>query len=255
MNSISLPNELTNPRVCCSVLVSSYNTNADYMKQCLDSIKEQIGLFNIELVWINDGSSVENTEILKRMLDNFSKTTRFTTVKFLENDGNKGIGYSLNRGVLECSYEIIIKMDSDDIMVPDRIKKQLEFMLQNPSCKICGVRSQCSKIMIKNFSTTNHPKITWEEYKKNPKDWFVNHPSVCYKRQAIIDSGNYDPTEHSMIEDFHLELKMLKTCGTIYNMPDVLLYYRLHPNQVTHSAGDPKWKKIRRDIISRMLID
>ena len=58
-----------------------------------------------------------------------------------------------------------------------------------------------------------------------------------------------------MIEDFHLELKMLKTYGTIYNMPDVLLYYRLHPNQVTHSAGDPKWKKIRRDIISRMLID
>ena len=79
------------------------------MKQCLDSIKEQINIFNIELVWINDGSSVENTEILKRMLDNFSKTTRFTTVKFLENDGNKGIGYSLNRGVLECSYEIIIK--------------------------------------------------------------------------------------------------------------------------------------------------
>ena len=45
------------------------------MKQCLDSIKQQSGLFNIELVWINDGSNRENTEILKQMLDNFSSTS------------------------------------------------------------------------------------------------------------------------------------------------------------------------------------
>ena len=128
-------------------------------------------------------------------------------------------------------------MDSDDIMIPDRIKKQIEFMLNNPSCKICGGQVAMFKNNDKKLivSTTNHPKITWEDYKKNPKEWFVNHPTVCYKRQAIIDSGNYDPKEHSMIEDFHLELKMLKTYGTVFNMPDVLLYYRLHPEQVTHS--------------------
>lgn len=255
MNTISLPSELTTPLVSCSVLVSSYNTNANYMKQCLDSIKQQIGLFNIELVWINDGSSRENSEILKDMLDHFSNTTRFTTVKFLENDGNKGIGYSLNKGVIECSYEIIIKMDSDDIMMPNRIQKQLDFLLQNPSCKICGTqvamfRGDDKKQIV---SKTKHADITWDSYKTNPKEWFVNHPTLCYRRQAIIDSGNYDPAEHSMIEDFHLELKMLKTCGKVYNMPDVLLYYRLHPGQVTNAAGDPKWKKIRSEIISSMI--
>ena len=257
MNSISLPTELKPPLVCCSVLVSSYNTNSDYMKQCLNSIKQQVGLFNIELVWVNDGSSRENTEILKQLLDNLSGTSRFLNVKLLENDGNKGIGYSLNRGVLECSYEIIIKMDSDDVMVPNRIQKQIEFMLNNPHCKICGgqVAMFRNNIVQKIVSTTNHPDISWDSYKSSPKEWFVNHPTLCYKRQAIIDSGNYDPTEHSMIEDFHLELKMLKTFGKIYNMPDVLLHYRLHPEQITHSAGDPKWKKIRSDIISEMIKD
>ena len=58
-----------------------------------------------------------------------------------------------------------------------------------------------------------------------------------------------------MIEDFHLELKMLKTYGTVFNMPDVLLYYRLHPEQVTHSGSDPKWKKVRNDIISSMITE
>ena len=257
MNSISLPTELKPPLVCCSVLVSSYNTNSDYMKQCLNSIKQQVGLFNIELVWVNDGSSRENTEILKQLLDNLSGTSRFLNVKLLENDGNKGIGYSLNRGVLECSYEIIIKMDSDDVMVPNRIQKQIEFMLNNPHCKICGgqVAMFRNNIVQKIVSTTNHPDISWDSYKSSPKEWFVNHPTLCYKRQAIIDSGNYDPAEHSMIEDFHLELKMLKTFGKIYNMPDVLLHYRLHPEQITHSAGDPKWKKIRSDIISEMIKD
>ena len=52
-----------------------------------------------------------------------------------------------------------------------------------------------------------------------------------------------------MVEDFDLILRVLKTYGKIYNMPDVLLHYRLHPGQITHSNTDPKWKKMRDDII------
>ena len=52
-----------------------------------------------------------------------------------------------------------------------------------------------------------------------------------------------------MIEDFHLELKMLKIHGKIYNMTDILLHYRLHPGQVTNAAGDPKWKHVTRNHI------
>ena len=91
---------------------------------------------------------------------------------------------------------------------------------------------------------TADPTIEWAKYKSAPTEWFVNHPTLCYKKSAIIASGNYDPEEHSMVEDFHLELKMLKTFGKIYNMPDVLLHYRLHPGQVTNTSGDPKWKKV-----------
>ena len=255
MNSIALPGELNNPRDWCSLLISSYNTSEKYMKECLDSIKCQEGLFNMEIIWINDGSTRENTEIIKRLLDNFKTTTRFTKVKYIENDGNKGIGYSLNHGVQICTHDLIIKMDSDDIMVPDRIKKQLEFMRTHPECMICGGQvSMFRGDNIKNsVSITRHPPISWDKFRANPNEWFVNHPTLCYRKKAIIASGNYDPTEHSMIEDFHLELKMLKTCGIVYNLPDVVLHYRLHPKQITHSAGDPKWKKIRSDIITEMI--
>ena len=94
----------------------------------------------MELVWINDGSNPLNTTLLKRYLDNFEKTTRFTRVVYDENDGNKGIGYTLNKGINMCSYEYIIKMDSDDIMVPNRIGIQLEYMSMNPNVHICGAQ-------------------------------------------------------------------------------------------------------------------
>ena len=107
-----------------------------------DSIKSQVGLFHIELVWINDGSDKLHTMLLKKQLEHFEKTSRFVTVVYKENDGNKGIGYTLHHGVLMCSNEIIIKMDSDDIMVSDRIFKQLKFMENNPEIHICGVQIQ-----------------------------------------------------------------------------------------------------------------
>ena len=257
MDTIELPEELSssNPRDSCSILISSYNTSEIYMRECLDSIKQQNGDFNMEIVWINDGSLSENTTTIKKLLKEFKETTRFTSVKYITNEINKGIGYSLYHGVKLCSNDLIIKMDSDDIMVNDRIKKQLNFMKSHPDCKICG--GQVS--MFKNDNITNvvsvsrHPPITWKQYKDKPSEWFVNHPTLCYRKSAIIESGNYDPKEHSMIEDFHLELKMLKTFGIVYNIPDVVLNYRLHPNQVTHTSTDPKWKKVRSDIIKDMI--
>ena len=45
----------------------------------------------------------------------------------------------------------------------------------------------------------------------------------------------------------------MKKWGIVYNLPYIILNYRLHPNQVTHTSGDPKWKKVRQDIIKNMI--
>ena len=93
----------------------------------------------MELVWINDGSDITYSNI-EKTVEKFEETTRFTSVVYMENDGNKGIGYTLNRGINLCSNEIIIKMDSDDIMIPTRIIKQWTY--EDPKTKICGGQVQ-----------------------------------------------------------------------------------------------------------------
>jgi GT2 family glycosyltransferase len=257
MNSLVLPEKYLKPNKSVSVLVSSYNTKLIYIKECLDSIKHQIGEFNIELVWINDGSDMLNASLLKKCLDNFKATTRFTSVIYQENETNMGIGYSLNKGIQLCNNEIIIKMDSDDIMVKDRILKQLTFMENNPNIHVCGGQVAFFKDDIQNvFGKTNHPSISWDEYKKIKSHWISNHPTLCYRKSAILHAGNYDAEKLRMTEDFEMTIRLLKQCKYLYNFSDVLLYYRSHENQVTHNGGlegREYWNNIRNKLIQDLI--
>ena len=255
MNDVQVPEFLQPSDVSVSVLISSYNTKACYIKECLDSIKHQEGKFNIELVWINDGSSIINTTVLKKLLDKFIAETRNITLAYYENDGNKGIGYSLNRGINLCSNEIIVKMDSDDIMVKDRMVKQISIMINNPTVKIIGGQIQCFN-KSGNLNVTNHNSITWNQYRINPSHWFLNQPTVCYLKSAVLEAGNYNPELHGILEDFELWLRMLKKFDVIYNLPDILVNYRIHDEQITFNGGTEGrqyWHEKRESIINNLL--
>ena len=261
MNNIELEEIYKEPITWISVLVSSYNTNHKYVVECLDSIKQQNGHFGIELVWINDGSNELSTQLLEKTLDEFKAKMRFTKIVYKKWITNKGIGYSLNKGIEMCSNEIIIKVDSDDICLTDRFIKQLEFMKNNKDCAIVG----CNAYYLKEINNakviqgqTNHPYLlTWENYKKSPLHWFINHPCVCYRKSAVLVVGNYNEQTHSLYEDFELELKLLKQFGKLYNIQENLLYYRIHGQQVTanNSCGKPEVVNARTDFINQLLRD
>lgn len=262
MNSLELPRQfLTPPKEnSVSILVSSLNTKASYLQECLNSIKQQVGYFNIELVWINDGSDEINSKILKKMLEEFEKTMRFTTVVFSENDGNKGLGYSLNKGVNLCSNELILRMDADDIMFPERIQKQIDFMNKNKECVLCGTQIQMFKTINGNkqkMSITSHPNLDLETFKKNTgQHWLMNHPTFCFRKTDILSVGNYNNKIHSMCEDFELILRVLKKYGKIMNIQEPLLYYRLHEEQLTYGGGKEGgiyWINVRNNLIKEIL--
>ena len=261
MNNIELEEIYKEPTTWISVLVSSYNTNHKYVVECLESIRQQTGHFGIELVWINDGSNELSTTLLEKTLDEFKAKMRFTKIVYKKWEQNKGIGYSLNKGIEMCSNEIIIKVDSDDICLAHRFSKQLEFMKNNKDCAIVGCNAHYLK-EINNSKvvqgSTNHPYLlTWENYKKSPSHWFVNHPCVCYRKSAVLEVGNYNEQTHSLYEDFELELKLLKKFGKLYNIQENLLYYRIHGEQITanNSCGKPEIVKARNDFISQLLRD
>ena len=261
MNAIELPNEFKDPSEWVSILVSSYNTKHMYIHECLESIKTQVGHFGIELVWINDGSDDLCSRLLELELDKFKQTTRWTKVVYEKMPTNCGISYCLKRGVEMCNNEIIIKMDSDDIMHPERISKQLQFMNSHPDCVLCGSNvqmfSENPQTNAKQFlQNTNHPQIiTWDKYKIVKSHWFMNHPSLCYKKSAILSVGNYNTDMNSMSEDFELELRILKKYGVVYNIGDSLVYYRIHPDQATYNgkSSTSECNNKRIEVIERII--
>jgi hypothetical protein len=261
MNGMALPTQFLPPTDSVSILVSSLNTKASYLKQCLDSIKHQSGRFNMELVWVNDGSDPLHTQILNRFLDNFAETTRHTSVVRVTNDGNKGLGYSLHHGLLRCTHEIVLRMDSDDIMVDNRIEKQLAFMKRTPECVLSGgqiqmFREEGGKLV--GAGTTSHHTLTREAFvaRNHTNHWLMNHPTFCFCKSAIVAVGNYNADIHSMCEDFELILRVLAEHGTIHNIPDIVLNYRLHPGQLTYGGGKEGsafWAAKRNELIERLL--
>ncbi len=257
MNNISLPSIVMTPPTSVSILMPCYNINASFLKQTLKSISnQQIDLF-INLVCINDGSTDVCTKLLKYMLIAFEKNSRWLKVHYYENKQNIGIGPSLHNGVILCPDEIIFRMDCDDIMTPNRLKLQMDFMNKNVDCVLCGAQVS----FFRNASLTpiapptKHPTITLEDYKANPKHWIANHPTFCFKKSKILEIGNYNKDTREMVEDFELLLKVLKKYNIIHNLPDTVLYYRDSPGQITKKMKKDYnyWNVVRNNIINKII--
>jgi len=257
MNAMDLPPQFEEPDAWVSVLVCSYNTKLVYVLECLASIKAQQGHFGIELVWINDGSSEDATRLLEKALLDFDTTTRFCKVVYRKMEVNRGVSFCLNVGVLECTHELVVRHDSDDIMLPHRIKTQIAFMQTRPECVIVGSNVDFLNMDGDTSSITgctDHPvELTWETYQTTQSHWFMNHPSLLFKRSAVLSVGNYSDVPCNF-EDLQLELKLLKRYGKIYNIKESLVQYRLHPDQVTYAGRTctPKDIAARREFINSL---
>ena len=266
MNEMELPAILREPASWVSVLICSFNTERIFIRECLDSIRSQNGVFGIEVVWVNDGSDVDRTEELETELAFFMERSRFCRVVYERLDVNSGVAAALNRGIDLCSSNIIFRMDSDDIMVPNRLKTQLEFMRNKKDCVCCGANMSVFTCISRAFpektksivTTTEHPHlIQWsrlcEVYREHGgiPSWIMNHPTLCYYKDAVISVGKYDVGVGSL-EDYDLELRLIKKYGSLYNIQESLLLYRSHEGQVTRNVDEGVVEGIREGVLCKI---
>jgi glycosyltransferase involved in cell wall biosynthesis len=228
-----------------SILIPSYNTKILFIKECLDSIKNQIGDINIEIVWVDDGSTQENSEQLITALNEIEQNNLYITVKYIKNDINMGIGYSLHKGLLNCSNEIVMRMDSDDIMVSNRVIKQYDYMISNPDVHIIGTQMYLMKSTgSSSLEITKLKSLTLDEYIKQPKYWIISHPSVCFKKSSVLSVGQYNTEIKMLYEDIDLWLRMLNKYKYIHIIDEPLVYYRTHCDQVTYKCKNDDFRTV-----------
>jgi len=150
----------------------------------------------------------------------------------------QGTGAVLARGLLACKSEIVLRVDADDLSVPERSRLQVEQMLDDP--KLAAYGGQLEEIGWKtNFKTAqyfrNVPLTTNSikslAYWRNP----MNHPSVALRRSLVIAAGNY--RECPYFEDWDLWLRMLKLGMLLRNHPRVLVRARVGPDHLSRRHG------------------
>ncbi len=246
------------PNYNISILISSYDTKQRYINECLFSIEKQKGNFGVELVWIDDGSYDLNSKMIEISLSNFKKGKKNFDFKYYKFENNEGISKCLNFGIHLCSNELIFRMDSDDIMINNRLLKQLNFMLENNNCVISGtdiipfIDKNDERIFLEQ--ECQHPDIlTYKDFLSSKQFWLLNHPTICFKKSAVLEVGNYNPKFNLPFEDLDLEVRLLKKYGFICNIRESLLLYRIHKEQITYKNKNKEYDKLKLQLIERII--
>ncbi len=203
-----------------SVLMSVYEKEQPlFFRESLQSILRQ-SLPPAQIVVVCDGRLTnELYEVLTEM--QAEQPALFTVVQ-LEKQG--GLGLALNQGMQYCKNEIIARMDSDDISLPDRMKWQIEAMETHKADLISGAVEEFETDpsvpgKIRKLPVTQEEILRFAR-RRNP----FNHPCVMYKKSVVLAAGGYQSFEG--FEDYYLWLRMLSNGARGYNMDRVILFMR-----------------------------
>ena len=203
-----------------SVLMSVYHKEkASNLIEAIDSIVNQT-LLPDEFLIVEDGPLTEE-------LDNVLKeyTQKYKWIRTLKLEKNLGLGNALREGVINCKYEYIARMDSDDISVNDRFEKQIVYMQNNINCDLVGGNIQeFDDLTGKELSyriVPNSKEVILNYLKKrNP----FNHVTVLFKKKSVIESGNY--LDCPYFEDYYLWGRMIKNNKKLDNINENLVKVR-----------------------------
>lgn len=226
-----------------SVILPVYNSEL-YIKETLDSVLEQT-YSDFELIIIDDCSTDATVSIIKNFSDN--------RIKLHEKEKNSGYTNSLNFGFSIAQGEYIARIDGDDICMPERFAKQVHFLEKNPSIILCGTAIKFIGSSSGNlFYPQTHEEIKISLFSFSPT---FAHPTIMGKK-AIFEKHNYNKN-YEPAEDYELWTRLVAQ-GKVANLNEILLEYRVHPNQVSvtkKNIQDKNSYKSRLKMLQSLQID
>ena len=214
-----------------SVIMCEYNTPLNILDEAVNSILNQT-FEEFEFIIIDDS--------VKGYFKDYSKKYNDSRIKVYSNSGNKGLVYSLNKAITYSHTDYLVRMDTDDISLPNRIDVLYNEILSNPQFSVIG-----SSVIEFDNDGKNIDRIIDIEYSTND---LINrrapvHPSVIMKKQDIINVGGYK--NFNRAEDFVLWCELLLNDYRIKTIPQVLLMYRVSSSDYQKRILRYRWGEIK----------
>ena len=207
-----------------------YKEQAKYLREALDSVFNQT-LQADEVVLVEDGPL---TKELDKVIEEYQN--KYKELKLIKLTENGGLGKALNEGLKHCSFDIVARMDTDDICKPQRFEKQINFLFSHPEIDIVSswieefVGSKENIKSIRKLPENNEDIFRFGK-KRNP----INHPAVAFRKQALEKVGSYQ--HFPLFEDYYLWVRMLMNGAKFHNLQESLLYFRASEDMFKRRGG------------------
>ena len=206
-----------------------------------------------EVVLVKDGPVPES---LQSVIDELDQAYPGIIVQ-VQLQTNVGLGLALNEGLKCCQYELIARMDSDDISLPTRCEKQLEMFAADPELDIVGCpvkefKDDPQHIVGVRSVPLENDAIHRYARRRDP----FNHPTVMYRKSKVMKYGPYGNFRKN--QDSALWLDMLSNGCKAANCPEHLLLFRFDEGTYkkrkawinTKSLIQIRWDSCRRGFSS-----
>ena len=204
-----------------SVVMSCYNEKDAYLKQAIESILNQ-SYKNIEFIIVVDDPTNES---LIEIIEHYGSLD--DRIKVIRNESNIGLALSLNKGIDVSGGEYIARMDADDISLPDRLKKQVDYLDDHSDCAlVCGNFIKIDECDNEIGTNLKVPRNDSALVKLLHYQCAVAHPTVMIRKTDLCSAGMYNNYRTS--QDYDLWLRMAKKGYSMHYDRTPLIKYRYH---------------------------
>ena len=200
-----------------SVVMPVFDPDPAYLREAVDSVLCQT-LRDFELVIVEDPSPRSAEGVLRQLDD--------PRVRYFRNERRLSMVESLNLGLSYAKADLVARIDADDVCHPQRLEKQIEYLRAHPEISVLGTQLAVIDRHGSRLGYRAYPTDSDAIRKAMPRFNPLAHPSVVYRKAAVIEAGGY---RYPVNEDYELWCRLAQRGVRFANLAEPLLLYRMHP--------------------------
>ena len=213
-----------------SLLVSVYDGDRpEHIRRAMRSAVDDQTVRPDQVVIVRDGPVRDE---LARCLDEVQETSP-VPVTFVPLGQRGGLGPALDRGLAASWFDVVARMDADDVAMPHRFEVELPLISDADivGAGLLEFTGDTDEIVGQRVPPTDPARIQRYARMHDP----FNHPTVVYRRAAVLAAGGYG--DLPLMEDYALFARMLQRGARAVNVPEPLVYYRVGPEAFKRRGG------------------
>ena len=217
-----------------SVVMSAYNEPERFLRESIESILNQT-YPDFEFIIIQDKP---DNEAIERVVNEYA--AKDSRIRFYKNEKNIGLAMSLNRGIELARYDIIARMDADDISLPERFEKEIKYLEEHPEVHLVSTNWTMIDENGEQVRPTHRLPESFEEAKEqmlyqNP----VLHPVVMLYKKDLVEIGGY--RNFPAAQDFEIWLRYITQGWTFGFLDESLFKYRISSSNISVRTCLKQW--------------